>query len=370
MISLLRLLSATVFPIGSAYVKPGIGYLRLRDAPAGLDIVHIPEGTKISVISENSIVKWLRGVRYDWIKVQYNSLTGWAASSFILPGVPPTPNPVRRALSLIGFNVLDTGISDNDLWGFCSRLKAAGRPLSSLVVTGNMKLANGAVSLVTRLIYRHDGITSDVPTLTQNPGVDYWIGYNWMMGKLSQIAGLDPRSYFQPTNEPTYQKGYNEFWMGVMAAADNVGRKVGICAFSVGNPDPVDWSTMAQALKYAKAHGHIVILHTGSEPGTAPGTLGSGLQWWVDRAEYFYAAVPEEDRPFLVFGEAARDEVGTGRFDGTGPTEQWAQAIANDYVRFLWCVGICLWTLGSSHPWEESSLDGILVELERWLLSL
>ena len=122
-------------------------------------------------------------------------------------------------------------------------------------------------------------LDSQLPIWQANPGADaYVINNEQDIGTLDHGAKL------------------NEFFLGAMERANELGIKIVIGNFSSGNPNDNDgitleqrWATMLPAIAYACDHGHCVGLHV---HGFGSGLIASGesLAYRHDRSLRFFAS--------------------------------------------------------------------------------
>jgi hypothetical protein len=160
-------------------------------------------------------------------------------------------------------------------------------------------------SPTTKLVYRTQQYGADNGAMYQGDAiaagrarVDQCID-NWR---------LNPADFYSADNEPGRSDAVGLQWLcdyniGQMQRADELGVKLGIVAWSTGMPPltPELIALYLHMLRYAMAHGHILLLHEYSLNGPM---IGNPL---CLRYRQLYAALPADARPQLVISEAGPD---------------------------------------------------------------
>lgn len=353
-------------------------YLLARQVinPAGLNVRGLPSinGNKISFLLRGAPVNIFDGLTavadgYTWqALILPNQQMAWAATN--INGLPTLGIPqVPASRFAMGLHVVRGGAS-NSVVDLARRMKAAGTPLGAVVVVNEKSIANALVGLVPYVIYR-DVPGSGNPDNPTEAEFASGRGDLWLVRLLPKYSGLDLSIYIQPCNEAIWHPNDGIFWLKAMQLADQQGGKLAIFADAVGNPTDdketpgytriQKWQARVSALRYAKANGHIAVLHVYSSPNARPGELSpiEDQPYWEFRYRGYYAAVPEDARPTLVIGEAAR-ETSRGMYDGLQPTLDWGAKLAGEVSRDKYVAAACLWTAGNEGEWANCSIDECL----------
>lgn len=281
----------------------------------------------------------------------------------------PAP-PIKRAGG--GFHLFP-GAASEQVFQIAQRLFNEKKPLRVMTVINDKTMAARLKPLVDYLVFR------DVPGPgdPDNPTEAQYASGNgaaWLAGLLPRYAGLVSGAYIQPMNEGKWHPNAGAFWVSAMKYADSLGlNKLAILAYSIGNPNDENgttrfekWSSLTPALTYAKANGHIVVLHAYAAPGTTPGQLTpeSNRENFEGRFVKLWASVPETARPILVFGEVGC-EFTRGKWQGRAECVSYADAHLA-YVRpYPYVAGDALWTVnGQGYGWEDASINEALPDLE------
>lgn len=344
-----------------------ISGVNLRRSPglSGVFVQTIPFKSKVTVYGVSAIT----ADGYNWVNVEYGDSIGWCVGNF-LSSVTPVPTPTIQSTAGFGLHVLPGG-SGNEALNMAQRLFNAGKPLACATVVNDIGLANNMARFVKYVIYRD--VTGDGnPDNPQDSDLSNGnSGYSWMARLFPRYEGLDSRVYIQPANECSWFPQNNQFWIDAMRYAEQKGRKLAIFADAVGNPPDTPastaiqkWLTRTDALRRAKANGHIVALHVYSAPGTPPGSLSADnlRPYYEARFIEYYKALPENAKATLVFTEAAC-EYERGRFQGIDNAVKWATAFYKLIKPYPFVAGMCLWTVGGN-GWQDASIDSALPALE------
>lgn len=366
-------------------------------APNGVNLRAAPgrNAARLTSVPLNEVMDWFASVPpvpldgESWIQVRQTStqLTGFCAQRFVetvvIPAVDDTiggdvPKPPPTRPHLIGLHILQGGVGGEAVVNMAQRMSVAGRPLAAVTVVNDRALAGKLAAVVPYVVFRDvqgDG-NADNPLYPDD--ADEQFGYGWMAKLWPRYEALDPRVYLQPLNECLWHPKDGLFWVGVMNFLEEKGRHAAIIADAVGNPSDdrgltrtQKWQKRLPALQRAKANGHIVSLHVYSAPNTPAAQLsGGGLAPYFEfRYRDYYASVPADARPPLVFTEAAR-EFYRGKFDGIPNTLRWARTLAAEMSKDEYVAGLCLWTVGNAGGWTDACIDSALPEIERAFISV
>jgi hypothetical protein len=199
------------------------------------------------------------------------------------------------------------------------------------------------------------------------------------MAEMMPVWAKNKADWYAPLNEqdPATLKDFawlNKFGQECMVVADRVGYKLAMYAFSGGNPKDVEnpsvgepftreqaWNELISSLRYAKANGHILLLH---EYGFDFGTLRASTPHLALRYRRAYEFLARFDaNPPLVISEAS---AGVG-FKGSVPPGQWVQDAAwydQELCKDPWVIGCCLYQLGG-----DENLVSVLPALSDYIVT-
>jgi hypothetical protein len=230
----------------------------------------------------------------------------------------------------------------------------------------------------TIVIYRHQPRTADGSGL-DGPEDAYHgdpvkSAQRWMAANM--VAWRKNRAhYYAPINEQDAGTlpGYtwlNTFSLECLRIADENGFKLALYGFSGGNPrDGVTdldrstledkWTELIPSLRYAKQHGHILLLHEyGFGSGAANGGPATSLRASAPhlalryRRSYHFLHRFQADPP-LVISEAG---AGVGGFEGLGQSV-WledAQWYDRELMRDRVVLGCCLYQVGGDENIQDA----------------
>jgi len=244
-------------------------------------------------------------------------------------------------------------------------LARAGK-LAGATIINNLGLASALLPLVPYVVLRICRTDHDAPTATNNTedaGRACFVDpFFW-----SVYAGADSRLILQYGNEENQQHD-GSFYVGLMKAADEHGRKVVIFNDSVGATTDDMWHGRREALVFAKAHGHFVGLHAYGEidgtyhPATAWDDPGM-WQWFAGRFEHLYNLMPAEAQPDLLL-----TEWGAGGYQQDAGLDNWLRDVRTMQawsVKWPYLKGWFAWTVGGAglYGFGRDTLDGWLAAL-------
>lgn len=345
-------------PLGAAHSTAD--EMNVRDAPAGRVVTMLPNGTNVTVLGTPLVSAALAGKLHTWAHITHHSGDGWCDEALLAAHSAVVP-PVRTVHHRFGLHVLQDGRGTAD--AFLASLPAGSIPTATIV--NDPGAANDFAERGIKTIYRWEdgGEGLNVP---DNGDAAEAYGHQLLHDRLgSGHYNVDRRCYIQIENEVTWSPGHGRFWLGLLAEADAQGYKAVIGAYAVGQPEPNEWATMADALHYAAAHGHVVAMHVYSARGTPPGELSADVTDYETRFMRLYAAVPDNARPPLIVSEF-QGEFARGAFQGAAALislcEKFEAATASaDYL-----LGYNIWTVGKAGNWEDACIDSALPNLAAW----
>lgn len=349
--------------------------MRVRRRP-GIDDTNNPPFTQLPL---NTNIRIFEGETvnkdsYIWQALRLaNDDLGWMVSTYkgaptFGDVAPPLPKPTKN---LIGLHLLQnaplTVILD-----MARRLKSTGSPLAGVTVVNNVEAANALVDLCSGpVVFRADPNGNDKPdwsTFGDSTKSFYDAGVMWLNSRYRAYMELDPRVYWQVTNEPGYHPLDGHFWRGVMDHVYGWGRRAAIFADAVGNPKDNDflqkWKNRTAALIQAKRDKHVVVYHAYSIKGNPAGRVSPmpDLLYNELRVKTVWDTLPPEAQALIVIGEAA-SEHDYGLFQGIENCVAFASTLADLYSALPYVVSVNLWTTGQ---WNiaDVSIDTALPALE------
>lgn len=322
----------------------------------------LAHGTKVSV-SRTIVV----GTR-TWAALTDGKIGGWSAAEYLLDNPPA---PTKKAG--FGYHVFN-GQATDQIVAQAQSLKAQGKPLRLVVLINDWQNEHPAtdalVSCVDYVVYRDvraDG-NPDNPTDAQYASGD---GASWVASLMPRYANVNKKAYLQLMNEGEWRPNMGTFWLNAMKYADQIGVKLAIFAFSIGNPNDEGgttrfqkWAALYPALVYAKTHGHPVIMHAYAGPGTPAGklTIGANRDNYEGRFIGLWASLPSEAQPDLLFGEVAC-EYYNGDFQGDDPCVEYMSSFI-DYIRpYSYAKGGAAWTVNGTGRWEKANINSAIPAL-------
>lgn len=282
--------------------------------------------------------------------------------------VPPPP-PVSTSFK-IGAHIM---------WGGNYSLLTAWAQMGKLPGVTNVKTAGRGDHLLNQTIKQASNNKTLILQRWYNehdplPGPDWsnsdlhMVGINYFNAYYDLYLKNDPDRQFadwhQIINEPTaIGPGVPSFWMGAMQAAEALNCKLAVGCYSVGFPllpsaedGNTFWAPMWDALRYAKAHGHVWMRH-----GYIVPDIGGN---WTDpnymlRHRLELTAQGLSDMP-VIYGEYGTAN-GAHMDDDTYLNGiKSAQAELQKDVNVLF---VSLWTCGGGGGWPDSLIDGKLPRL-------
>jgi len=315
-------------------------------------------GTPVNVFSDTP--KVANG--YTWLHIGISGLDGWSAEQFITK-TNPNPPPPKPAGNRIGLHVLEDGIVDAQT--FIDATNPPCMAYINAIDAANKAVASGVPWVVFRSVPGPDGDRVSIPE--DDPALSYNTGRQTVQSRWGQFSNLDKRVKIQITNEPAWNPGHDAFWRGVMDELEARGYCAAIGAYSVGTPEPVQFSKMVPSLTQAKSNGHCVVLHSYCAPNTPAGQMSpTALQQLYEvRFIRLYAAVPVEARPPLIMSEFA-GEFSRGKFQGTDNLLKLCGLYETAISAYDYFVGFCLWTCGVGN-WADASINSALPALATWI---
>ncbi len=257
--------------------------------------------------------------------------------------------------------------------------------LKGATVINNFGITNALVQAgVPTVVHRADVSSGGGgPTIHGDEG-DIAIGRAWWHESSNQNAhnSLDSRVYIQCFNLNEQNAGNDGwFYLGLMQEADKQGRKLGIFADSVGNPDLIQrpdgswsspvWESRAASgcLAYGKTNNHIAVLHEYGRLINMKGTDDPGSAIFLDghrddtawlwfgggRHTKAYSLIPENCRMNIHIGECGCSNINKHGADFVHDFIGYQTRYGNDpYV-----VSYAYWQLGGrgTIDWGVSCLD-------------
>ena len=254
----------------------------------------------------------------------------------------------------------------NGFGAYLQKCAAAGSPVPVIFSVGQSLWDElQQVSPQTILIFRtqadihHNDIGDGPGSMYQGDPVQ--AARDWMALMMPMWA-LNKADYYAPLNEqdPALLSGFtwlNTFTIECLKIAEANHYKLALYAFSSGNPKDVDhpaegepftrdqaWLELVPSLQYAKANGHILLLH---EYGFDFVTLKASMPYLATRYRHAYRLLaPYNSDPPLVISEAS---AGVG-YAGIAP-KAWINDAAwydSELVKDRAVIGCCLYQLGGS----------------------
>jgi hypothetical protein len=308
-----------------------------------------------------------------WVYARtWDGAFGWCAADYLVDGagkpiiapvivvpppVTPAPTVTRHRFGVHFLQDAATAIS----WVGTHKIAAA-------TVVDNHGLANTLIADgVPYVLARVCGIPNgDAFRVPDDSAAAAAYGTQLFNDRFGAFMYLDVRGYIQLLCEGLWTPGHNAFWLAAMQAAEDKGRKLAICGYAVGGPEPEQWATMIPALQHAKAHGHIVALHEYTAQNTPAGQLSAANleQYYELRFVRFYDAVPADARPPLVISEFGNwDAVENGATNEIALCKLFEAAIKDRPE----VVGYCYWTAGGAGGWGKSDITKDLDAYAQWL---
>lgn len=267
---------------------------------------------------------------------------------------------------------------------FLRRCAEAGSPVPVIfAVDQNVWPDVQQFSPQTIVIFRHQPRDTDGSGLDAPGGMYHTdpiqTAQNWM-SRLMPKWRQNPAHYYAPINEQDagileHYAWLDTFTQECLRVADANGFKLALYAFSSGNPrddvvgpdgQPIvggstleqKWEKLLPSMRYAKANGHILLLHEyGFKSPAANGGPATSLRASAPdlalryRRSYHYLHQFNADPP-LVISEAS---AGAGGFAGLGQTRWLADAIWYDseLMRDRVVLGCCLYQVGGTENIRE-----------------
>lgn len=216
-------------------------------------------------------------------------------------------------------------------------------------------LANWLLQHVPIVIFRQVYTDHDPLPEFRNDNDDYRLGWNWFFRPELWGPGqqCDPRVYLQIANEQN-RVDDAKFYVGVMKAAESVGRRVVIFNDSVGNIEPEEWPQRREALVYAKQHGHLVGIHAYGNtkdvvlhPVSAFDDEGA-WPYFGGRVFRHYQAVGGDAQPDLVITECGPGKAELQKDAGFEAMWRDVEAFAARTARYPYLKAWNWWTAGAS----------------------
>jgi hypothetical protein len=198
------------------------------------------------------------------------------------------------------------------------------------------------------------------------------------MALVMPVWAKNKADYYAPLNEqdPGDLAGFkalNDVSIEMMKIAESNGYKLALYAFSVGNPKnllkpnteeilhtPEEcWEQLIPSLEYAKANGHILLLH---EYGADKGTLSNSAPFQALRYRKVYAYLPDSARAQLVISEASSGVGYKGNEKGFVEDALW---YGSELDKDQDVIGCCLYQVGGSENMKAilpALADAIMAE--------
>lgn len=345
------------------YIAYTTDAVNMRAAPATTAPIlrTMPHGTPLDVLTPAE-AHIANGHHWQYVKT-FDGAFGWCAGEYLSQS---KPSPQNR----IGLHILE-----NDRDAVRGYIAAGAIPAGVTVLDDPDMAAELIRDGVQYVILRKFGADAETINVPPDAAAAIAFGRQFISEKIAGWDGFKAvhsiaHGYIQVANEVPFADRHNEFWLGCMQEADTLGYKLAIGGYAIGQPEPDQWATMAEALTYAKSNGHIVGLHIYCAPNTPAGELspnGQG-QYYEFRPQRLYAAVPVNARPPLVYMEFA-DAFTRGAFQGTEALLSFVGVYLDASKDFEELVSVNCWTVGSFGGWQDADIDTALTALAKFAKS-
>jgi hypothetical protein len=356
--------------------------LRLRVAASitAAPILTIPANTKLTLLGDPITVDG-----YVWWKtVIPTGQTGYAAERsvdrkyilmvdkydppvvippVVIPPIPPSSTKITHGVHI------HEGFAPH-VPGVLKQMAQTGKMACAVVINdgaiANMLVQNGCKYVLYR-VWANEGMPGD---LDGSP-TDVYRGKDWWESHKRAFDSVDRKVYLQIQNEQNHPyDGY--YYLGVMQAADQDGRKIAIFSDSVGNPSDVHeengrfvsgvWSrrVASGAMRYGKANGHIVCLHQygrvtpygkeTADPGSAiwpDGTRDDGAYKWYGgrHVGVWRDLIPDDSKMGIIVGEAGPSDA---IYRGSTQVISDMRGYQLRYGSDPYILGYAFWTFGGA----------------------